>query len=286
MDGIVLVDKPIFITSSDLVQKVKKVLKEKVGHTGTLDYAANGLMILTVGKGTRLTQFFQKLDKEYIATGKLGEITDTYDSQGKVVQTTSVEIQQEGLKKVVASFVGSYDQLPPPYSAKRIQGKRAYQLAKKGINPDLKPVRVHIHNIEILKVDIPFFTIKVSCSTGTYIRSLIKDIGDKVGCGAYMTELRRTKVGGFRVEEAVELDRLLKMEREEIERVVIPLEKALRFMEIINLTENYAKRFKHGQKFEVNMKSVDAVRVLDQQDNLIGIGRLEDGMLKPVVILG
>lgn len=285
MDGVLLVNKPKFITSNDLVQKVKKHIQEKVGHTGILDYAAQGLLVLTVGKATRITQFLQKLDKEYIATGKLGEMTDTYDSQGKVLQTKPVDILADDLINIVLSFKGSYLQTPPPFSAKKIGGQKAYKLAKKGINPDLKPVAVDIYDIEILKIDLPFFTIRVSCSSGTYIRSLIKDIGDKAGCGAYMTELTRTKIGQFRLEDAVDLENLLKMEKNEIEKHLLSIDDSLYFMESLLLRAPYIRKFKHGQKIEVNMKDTQAVKVVDEEEKLIGIGSVTDGILKPEIVL-
>ncbi|MCX7760762.1 MAG: tRNA pseudouridine(55) synthase TruB [Hydrogenothermaceae bacterium] len=285
MDGILLVNKPKFITSNDLVQKIKKYTGEKVGHTGTLDYVAQGLMVLTFGKATRFTQFLQKLDKEYIATGKLGEITDTYDSQGKVIQENPVNISKENLKEIILSFVGEYYQFPPPYSAKKIGGKRAYQLAKKGIDPQLKPVKVSIYNIEILNIDIPYFIIKVSCSSGTYIRSLIKDIGDKTGSGAYMTELTRTKVGQFKVEDSLTLDELLNMKKEDIEKRLISIKEALYFMESLVLRNEYVRRFKHGQKIEVNIKDLDTIKVLDESENLVGLGKVENRVLKPIIVV-
>lgn len=285
MDGVLLVNKPKFITSNDLVQKVKKHIQEKVGHTGILDYAASGLLVLTVGKATRITQFLQKLDKEYIATGKLGEITDTYDSQGKVVETKPVEVSEERLREIILSFDGGYLQTPPPFSAKKIAGQKAYKLAKKGIQPDLKPVAVNIYQIEVLDINLPFFTIKVSCSSGTYIRSLIKDIGDRAGCGAYMTDLIRTSIGQLRLEDAVEFEDLLRLEREQIERRLIPIKEALYFMEQIVLRHPYIIKFKHGQKIEVNMRDTDAVKVIDEDGNLIGIGKTADGLLKPEIVL-
>ncbi|MGC9080975.1 tRNA pseudouridine(55) synthase TruB [Sulfurihydrogenibium sp.] len=285
MDGVLLINKPKYITSNDLVLKVKKHIKEKVGHTGTLDYAASGLMLLTVGKATRFTQFLQKLDKEYIAEGKLGEITDTYDSQGKVIQTKPLEgITQENVIQVINSFVGEFDQLPPPYSAKKIQGKRAYQLAKKGIQPDLKPVKVKIYSIEILSIDLPFFRIKVSCSSGTYIRSLIKDIGDKLGCGAYMTDLTRTKVGKFDLKDAVDLERFLSLSLEEVEKLIIPVKEALYFLKSVKLDNDLERRFKHGQKLNLSLEE-GIYKVLNHQDELLGIGKVENGVLKPDVVL-
>ncbi len=282
MDGILLVDKPYGITSNDLTIKIRKKLKEKVGHTGTLDYAATGLMILTVGKATRLTEYFQGLDKEYIAVGELGKITDTYDREGKVVEERKCDISEAKLVEAISSFVGTYPQYPPPYSSKRIQGKRAYQLAKRGISVELKPKIITIYSIDILEINLPFFKIKVHCSSGTYIRTLVKEIGDKVGCGTYLYSLRRTKINGFSVEEATAFEKLLKMEKEEIEKLIIPVNKAIRFLPKIELDEGFDIRFLHGQRFRVPFSIKGLVQVFSKDGKFLGIGRInEENILKP-----
>lgn len=281
MDGILLVNKPKFITSNDLVIKVKKHLKEKVGHTGTLDFAASGLMILTVGKGTKFTQYFQKLDKEYLAEGKLGEMTDTYDSQGRVVEKKEVNINEEDLTNVVKSFEGQHYQYPPPFSAKRISGTRAYKLAKKGLDLQLKPILVNIYNIEIIDINLPYFKIKVSCSSGTYIRSLIKDIGDKLGCGAYMSDLVRLKIGKFDLKDATTLEDILKDKNVNI----INLKDALYFFDSIVLNKEQERKFKHGQKFYIDYEKNGKIKVLNEEDVLLGIGKIENKILKPEIVL-
>ncbi|WP_457641786.1 tRNA pseudouridine(55) synthase TruB [Persephonella sp.] len=286
MDGILLVDKPEGITSNYLVQKIKKHIKEKkVGHTGTLDFAATGLMIITVGKATRLTEYFQGLDKEYITTGELGKITDTYDRQGKIIEEKKCSITEKQLIEAVKSFIKTYPQMPPPYSSKRIRGKRAYQLAKKGIDVQLKPKEVTIYSIEILKIDLPFFTIKVHCSSGTYIRSLIKEIGDSLDCGAYVYSLRRTKVGKFSVENSLTLDQLLKMTKKEIESKLISLRDALYFLPEIILDPGFDERFLKGQRFKVPYQLKGTVKVLDKNGLFLGIGDVkENSILQPVKV--
>ncbi len=286
MDGILLVDKPENITSNRVVQKIKKKIEEKkVGHTGTLDYFASGLMILTVGKATRLTEYFQGLDKEYIATGELGKVTDTYDRQGRVIEEKECEIKEEDLKKIILSFVKTYPQIPPPYSSKKIGGKRAYQLAKKGIDVPLKPKEITIYSIEVIDISLPTFTIKVHCSSGTYIRSLIKEIGDETGCGAYTKGLRRTKVGKFSVEDALSLEQILKMSKKEIEEKIIPVKEALYFFPEIFLDDGFDKRFLVGQRFKVPYSYQGLVKVLDKEKNFLGIGKIKEGqILQPVKV--
>jgi len=286
MDGILLVDKPYGITSNDLTIKIRKKLNQKVGHTGTLDYAATGLMILTVGKATRLTEYFQGLDKEYIAVGELGKITDTYDREGKVIEERECDISEDRLVEAIKSFIGTYPQYPPPYSSKRIKGKRAYQLAKRGISVELKPKVITVYSIDILEINLPFFKIKVHCSSGTYIRTLVKEIGDKVSCGAYLYSLRRTKINGFSVEEAIAFEELLNMEKEEIEKRIIPLEKAIRFLPKIKLDEGFDRRFLYGQRFKVPFSVKGPVQVFNRSGRLLGIGKInEDRVLKPEKVL-
>ncbi|WP_457643757.1 tRNA pseudouridine(55) synthase TruB [Persephonella sp.] len=291
MDGILLVDKPSGITSNSLVQKVKKHLKSltgsevKVGHTGTLDFFASGLMVLTLGKATRLTEYFQGLDKEYIATGELGKITDTYDIQGQVIQEKECTITEKELEKIILSFEKTYPQMPPPFSSKRINGVRAYQLAKKGITPQLKPKVVTIYSIQILEINLPEFTIKVHCSSGTYIRSLIKEIGDEAGCGAYTKSLRRTRVGRFSVEDATPLEKLLAMKLSEIEKLVLPVHEGLYFFPEITLDEGFDRRFLHGQRFRVPFDIQGNVRVFSKDGRFLGVGFVrEDRILQPVKV--
>ncbi|WP_457639272.1 tRNA pseudouridine(55) synthase TruB [Persephonella sp.] len=291
MDGILLVDKPENITSNYLVQKIKKHLKKltgqevKAGHTGTLDYFASGLMVVTLGKATRLTEFFQGLDKEYVATGELGKITDTYDIQGKVIEERECRITEEKLKEIILSFQKTYPQMPPPYSSKKVGGVRAYKLAKKGMDVPLKPKEVTIYSIQVVEIKLPLFTIKVHCSSGTYIRSLIKEIGDETGCGAYTKSLRRTKVGQFSVEEAVSLDELLKMDIDRIQQIIIPVDKSLYFFPEIHLDEGFDRRFLHGQRFRVPAETEGMVKVYSKDGRFLGIGKIkEDKILQPVKV--
>ncbi len=290
MNGILLLDKPEDITSNRIALKVKKHFDlDKVGHTGTLDYFATGLLIITIGKATKLTEYFQKLDKSYTAVGKLGEITDTYDINGKILQRFECDITEKELIKVVNVFKGSYEQTPPPYSAKKIQGKRAYQLAKKGLKPDLKPVKVNIYDIKLLSFNFPFFEINVNCSSGTYIRSLIKDIGDKLNCGAFVYSLRRTKIGIFSVDNALSFENLLKLDKKELEEYIIPVDKALYLFQDLILDEGFERRFVEGQRFKVklnNTKPEELLKVYSKNNIFLGIGKInKEGILQPVKVL-
>ena len=209
--GFILIDKPSGMTSHDVVDYLRKITKiRKIGHAGTLDPIATGLLILGIGrKATKKLSQFQKLDKEYIAKIRLGAVSDTFDREGKILILKKVKIPKEKeVKEVLENFVGEILQTPPPFSAKKIKGVKLYELARKGILVKAKSKKVKIYKIKLLKYKFPYLEIKVNCSSGTYIRSLAKDIGEKLGCGGYVEELRRTKIGNFRVEKAQKLENL------------------------------------------------------------------------------
>jgi tRNA pseudouridine55 synthase len=209
--GFILINKPSGITSHDVVAKLRSITKiKKIGHSGTLDPFATGLLILGIGREfTKKLGILQKKDKEYIATLKLGGKSTTFDKEGKI---TNMEVKNIPKKKeienILNTFLGEIEQTPPLFSAKKIKGKKAYQLARRGIKVELKPQRVKIYKISILSYEFPFLKIKVKCSHGTYLRSLANDIGQKLGCGAYLEELIRTKIDGISLKNAVELSKL------------------------------------------------------------------------------
>ncbi|MDD4145242.1 MAG: tRNA pseudouridine(55) synthase TruB [Prolixibacteraceae bacterium] len=215
---VLLFDKYREWTSFDLVQRVRNTLcrnlgikKMKVGHAGTLDPLASGLMILCTGKATKLIESFQDTKKEYIATLKLGATTPSYDLETEEENFKPYEnLTREFIEETLHKFVGETDQVPPLYSAVKVKGERAFDYARRGENLNLSPRKVVIDKIDVKSTDLPFVTIKVICSKGTYIRSLARDIGTELGCGAYITELRRTKIGDYSVEEAMTIDIFLK----------------------------------------------------------------------------
>jgi tRNA pseudouridine55 synthase len=202
--GAILFDKPKDWTSFDVVNKLKKILGiKKIGHTGTLDPFASGLLILLLNKFTKKQQEFTNLDKTYLATIKLGATTKTFDPSSEEENIQSVEdITKSEIESVLHSFVGDYEQIPPMYSAKKISGQRLYKLARKNLEVTLKPIIVKIYSIDIRSTELPFVEFVVRCSKGTYIRSLANDIGKKIGVGAYLYELRRTQIGYFSVNNA------------------------------------------------------------------------------------
>lgn len=209
--GLLLINKPQGPTSHDIVDKIREITGvEKVGHTGTLDPQAEGLLILLVGrKATKQQSEFLNLRKEYRATVKLGEETDTLDAQGEVVSTYQGDWpDREQVEAALEKFEGSYHQVPPAYSAKRVEGKRAYKLARKGEEPELEPEQVKIYELEFIDYSEPKLKLRIECSKGTYIRALARDLGKKLGCGAHLTALTRTGIGGYDLEQAISSSKL------------------------------------------------------------------------------
>lgn len=209
MNGIINIYKEAGYTSFDVVAKMRGILKErKIGHTGTLDPDATGVLPVCLGNGTKLVELFTDHEKEYIAEFRLGLSTDTQDMSGEVLKTSPIEVSKEQIKEVVASFVGECMQIPPMYSAVKVNGKKLYELARAGKEVKREARKVFFKEIEILSIDIPLVKIRVVCSKGTYIRTLCNDIGEKLGCFAAMQSLTRTRVGDFTLEEAVTLEKL------------------------------------------------------------------------------
>lgn len=209
MDRMFLVDKPKGLTSSRVVERIKKKFSAKAGHTGTLDPLATGLMVVLTGKFTKNASSFLKLDKAYEVKVVLGIETDTFDTEGKVLRRNDSEVTKEELERVLKEFSGDIWQTPPPYSAKKITGQKAYQLARKGLPVDIPPKKVSIYSLALKEFQFPYFTIACEVSSGFYVRSLAHDIGDKLKVGATVTEVRRTRVGPYRVEQAKCLDEIL-----------------------------------------------------------------------------
>lgn len=206
MDGILVVDKPSGMTSHDVVDRVRKVFgMRKVGHTGTLDPAATGVLGLMLGQATKLSQYLTGSDKSYRAVIRLGRETTTLDAEGAAVAEAPVDCDAAAVEAALATFVGDIRQVPPMFSAKHHAGKRLHQLAREGIEVEREPVPVTIHAIDLVEIALPDVTVDVSCSSGTYVRVLAQDVGRALGCGGYLASLRRTAAGPFSLADAVEL---------------------------------------------------------------------------------
>ena len=213
--GLLIVDKEKGMTSHDVVSFVRRRFKiKKVGHAGTLDPMATGVIVLLLGKATKLSNTFLSQDKEYEAVMKLGEKTDTGDSEGVVSEINGIIPGEKEILKEASAFLGKIKQIPPMFSAKKVNGKPLYKLARKGIHIEREPVDVEIKELEIVEIKVPYVKIRVLCSKGTYIRQLACDIGDKLGCGAYLTELRRTRSGEFSLKNAVAYSKIKEMDIE------------------------------------------------------------------------
>ena len=207
--GFLLVDKPVGPTSHDVVDAARRALRtRKIGHAGTLDPFASGLLILAVGKMTKEVSKFVGLDKSYDATLRLGATSDTMDRTGKVERKDCAPVSRETFALALEGFRGAIDQVPPMYSAKKVGGKKLYELAREGKEIERKPVRVTIHELELVEYAWPVAKIRTRVSSGTYIRALADDIGKALGCGAYLEELRRTRIGSFDVKDAVKKEEI------------------------------------------------------------------------------
>ncbi len=208
--GLLIINKPAGPTSHDIVDKIRKITGiKKVGHSGTLDPFAEGILIILIGKTTKSQSRFMALPKTYTATIKLGEISDTYDITGQIKSSSFAKAPEgEQILKILKTFIGEIRQTPPVYSAIKINGEKAYKLARKGIKPKMTPRKVKIYKIKTLNYKWPYLKIEVKCGKGTYIRSLAHDIGKKLGCGAYLENLIRTKIGKFDIKKSIKLENL------------------------------------------------------------------------------
>jgi len=209
MDAILLIDKPKGITSAKAVALVKRKLKVKVGHTGTLDPLATGLLILLTGKCTKQAGSFLHMDKSYLVRAVFGMSTTTYDVAGDVVKTSDLSVTREQVEAALAGFTGEISQVPPAYSAKKVNGKKAYELARKGVDVEIPASLVTVHGLRLASFDYPHFALECDVSSGFYVRSLVHDLGERLGVGATVEEVRRVKVGKHSIEDAVTLDSLL-----------------------------------------------------------------------------
>lgn len=224
LDGVLLVDKPGDHTSHDVVARLRGALHmRRIGHAGTLDPMATGLMVILVGKATSLSQYLTSLDKEYEGTVEFGKVTDSQDADGQVMETRPVPALSEAdLLAAIKGFLGDQYQTPPMYSAIKIGGVPLYKKARKGEEVEREPRFIRVMSWDLLKLELPRFDFRLRCSKGTYVRTLAHDLGQKLGCGAHLAALRRTAVGGFNVSAALTIEQIEKLPRPELERRLIP----------------------------------------------------------------
>ena len=260
INGIINIYKEAGFTSHDVVAKLRGIVKQKkIGHTGTLDPDAVGVLPVCFGNATKLCDMLTDKSKEYRACMLLGETSDTQDAGGTILSRTQVNVSEEEVRDAVMSFLGEYDQIPPMYSALKVNGKKLYELARQGVEIERKPRRVEIHHIKIEEINLPRVTFSVGCSKGTYIRTLCADIGDRLGCGALMETLQRTRVGNFHIEQALKLSQIEELVRENrLEEYVIAPDAVFEEYESLTVMPEFDKVLLNGNK--LYFKQVRAVR--------------------------
>lgn len=283
--GVLLVNKPIGCTSHDLIDSLRKILKfRKIGHTGTLDPQAEGLMLICLGKATKLSQFLTSENKRYIATIKLGEVSTTFDSEGELSSIASSAGSKEPtptqIEEIVNSFKGTSTQSVPIYSAVKVDGKRLYKLARENKEVELPIREITIDCLEIIKNDYPELVIDVTCSKGTYIRSLANDIGLKLEVGGYLKALKRTEIGSFNLENALTIEQIQELhDNDKLDASLLPIDNVLPFSSIV-IAENFEKLILQGQQLkresifdiEGEFQKGSIVQLKNKKGNLLALG--------------
>lgn len=278
MTGFILIDKPPGPTSHDMVDVVRRAVKiRRVGHAGTLDPPASGLVVVAVGPATRLLRYVQDLPKTYETRARLGITTTTLDADGEVLDTRPVDTDEAAIHEAAAAFVGEIDQIPPAVSAIKVGGERSYRRAARGEDVTLKARRVRIHELEVVGVHHEGFELRVVCSAGTYVRSLVADIGERLGCGAHVTALRRTAIGPLTVDEAV-------APSEAGPDVLLTVEQGLRHLSLVTLDPDAASRAANGRQVEAD--APDGLVLVRGPDGPVGVFEGREGIVRPVTVLG
>ena len=283
MDGIIVINKPQGCTSHDIVYKVKKIYGEKVGHTGTLDPNATGVLPILIGNGTKLSKYLINHDKTYIATIQLGIKTDSADSEGNQIENKPVLqniYDEDFIKNTLKDFQGKQIQTPPIYSAIKVKGKKLYQYARSGQEVEIPKREINIYKINVIEINKcnNQIVIEVECSKGTYIRSLCENIAEKLGTVGYMKDLIRTKVGDFKIEQSVRVEEL-STEEEFLNEHLITIEKLLKNNDNIILDKNEINKFLNGVKLERKLSN-GIYKIYDESNRFIGTGIIEEEKLK------
>lgn len=291
MNGILIINKEKGCTSHDIVYKVKKIFNEKVGHTGTLDPLAEGVLPILIGKGTLCSKYLINHDKKYVVNLELGQKTETADLEGKIIEEKKIpdkSLTQSKIEKVLKSFIGKQQQMPPIYSAIKVNGKKLYEYARKGQNVEIKPREIEIYDIKLMNIDAQKKQIQfeVFCGKGTYIRSLCEDIAEKLETVGYMESLKRIQVGDFKIEESSKIQELEenKEDTKYLESKIISVEEIFKNKEKIKLDDKKMQLFLNGVKITQNQEN-DIYRIYDKNAKFIGIGIIQDKLLKRDIIL-
>src|SRR5260370_27946467 len=309
--GVLIIDKPAGLTSHDVVARLRRTIRDRrVGHTGTLDPFATGVLVVLVGRATRLAQFLGGAEKEYQALIRLGYATDTGDITGARIESDkpgltaetqrTQSFRREEIETALTSLCGEIEQTPPMYSAKKIAGQKLYDLARRGEAVERKPVRVTVKEFEVLPSDGSLLkahedgtsdlAVRVVCSAGTYVRTLAESVGERLGVGAHLSELRRTRAGQFKIADAIALDRLDEVARSgALEQVLISPDAALSHLPFVNLDAEDAQRVHHGIDVQVKEASDwpdgQPVRLRDLDGELIAVGIYQKDVIHPKVVI-
>jgi tRNA pseudouridine55 synthase len=284
VSGVLVVDKPIGLTSHDVVQIIRRGTGiRRAGHTGTLDPRASGVLVILIGPAVRLSEYVSASDKRYQATIRLGSSTDTFDAEGVVTSSTNAwnNISEEQFDDILQKFVGEIEQVPPPYSAVKIKGKKAYEMAREGEAVELEPRKINVYSLEILEWAPPEVVIDVYCSSGTYVRSLANDLGSELGCGAHLVGLRRTKSGKFTLRDAVPLRRLQEaFNAGEWYRYLIPAAEALADWPMVELDADQVELIRHGHRVQAEAGSAGWARGVSQQGDLVALLEIDEATME------
>ena len=285
MDGIIVVNKPKGCTSHDIVYKVKKITNSKVGHTGTLDPMATGVLPVLIGKGTLCSKYLINHDKIYQAKIQLGQKTDTADAEGEVIEEQEVgNLSEVSIKEILKTFVGKQEQVPPMYSAIKVNGKKLYEYARKGQTVEIQPRQIEIYDIKLMELDNKNkqLQFQVSCSKGTYIRSLCEDIAKRLGTVGYMCELNRVQVGDFNISNSVTVEELQE-NADAVDRHLISLERLFENKSSINLNSRKLQLFLNG--VQLTVQDIDGVYRVYSDNEFVGVGVVNNGLLKRDIVV-
>lgn len=283
-NGIIIIDKPSGWTSMDVCAKLRGILHtKKVGHAGTLDPMATGVLPVFVGRATRGVEFFESAEKEYIAGLKLGTVTNTQDTTGEVLEENLVTVTREDVEAALRVFTGEIEQLPPMFSAIKVNGQKLYTLARKGVEVERKPRRITIFELELLDGAGCDYTIRVRCSKGTYVRTLCHDIGRKLGCGACMSSLRRTKAGMFTLQQAVTLPQLLEFAKEnDPQELLLPVDALFSKFPPLIVELGQAEKLRHGAQVKDWHFAPGTYRVYSITGEFLLLGKVENTVLSTI----
>lgn len=280
VSGVIVVDKPVGLTSHDVVQIIRRGTGiRRAGHTGTLDPRASGVLVVLLGPAVRLSEYVSASDKRYQATIELGGATETYDAEGTVTPKSDepLTITEEEFSELLAGYIGEIEQKPPPFSAIKKDGKKAYELARKGEEVELEPRMINVYNLEVLEWALPEVVIDVYCSSGTYVRSLAHELGEEIGVGAHLVGLRRTKSGQFTLRDAISLRQLRdSFDTGDWAQHLIPASEALGDWATVDLTADQLQKVRNGHRIPIESNETGWARALSEQGELVALMEVDE----------